>query len=287
MRGAIRTYYKLVKPGIIYGNVLAATGGFLLASKGHIDFWLLAAVLGGTSLVIASACVFNNYVDRSIDKKMTRTKRRAIPAGEVRGRAALSYAAVLGVLGFGVLTTYTNRLVVLFGLVGIFFYVVVYGQVKRHSVHGTLAGTIPGATPPIAGYCAVTGNIDTAAILLFLGLVFWQMPHFYAIAMFRKDDYAAAGIPVLPIKNGSRETKVQILFYTAAYTAAAAALTVSGYTGATFLVVVAGFGLYWLRLEVNGWGVSDDVKWARKMFRFSLVNLLVLCFMLSLNAWLP
>lgn len=283
----LKEYYLLTKPGIVRGNLLAAAAGFLLASQGHIDGWLLLATLAGVALVIASACVYNNYIDRHIDKQMTRTEQRALVTGKISGRSALTYATVLGVAGFGLLVWQTNWLTVLLGVTAMFFYVVVYGVSKRRTVHGTLIGTIPGALPPVAGYTAVTGSLDSAAALLFLVLVFWQMPHFYAIASFRMKEYRAAGLPVLPVKHGIAKTKPQILWYTLGFIAASLLLFVWGYTGYTYLVVMLLVGLGWLYLAVKGFRASNDVRWARGMFGYSLLVLLVFCLMISLEAWLP
>jgi protoheme IX farnesyltransferase len=266
-----RAYYNLTKPGIIYGNLVTATAGFLLAAKGHPHWWLLIATLVGISLVIASACVFNNVVDRDIDKLMARTARRATASGLISSRAALTYASVLGVLGFVVLGLWTNPLVLAIGATAFIFYVVLYGLAKRRSVHGTLVGSIPGAAPPVAGYCAVTNHLDGGALILFLILVFWQMPHFYAIAIYRARDYRAAHLPVLPVKKGFLITKLQILLYIIAYILAASALTIYDYAGRAYLLVTLVVGLAWLYLGVKGFRAGDDERWARRMFFFSLI----------------
>ena len=286
MLDTVNTYYRLTKPGIIYGNALAAIGGFMLASQGQFDVPLFAAILTGSSLVIASGCVFNNYLDREIDALMGRTRQRALVSGEVSGRNAIAYATVLSLAGFAVLAAYTNWLTVAIGLVGIVFYVVVYGFAKRHSVHGTLIGTISGATPPVAGYCAVTGRFDMGALLLFLILVFWQMPHFYAIAMYRANDYAAAKLPVLPLVKGLQATKIQILVYIIGFMLATALLTSFGYTGYVYLAVMTLVGFIWLKTSLQGFAASDNNLWARKMFKFSLIVLLVFCLMISVDTTL-
>jgi protoheme IX farnesyltransferase len=161
----LKKYYRLTKPGIIYGNLISATAGFLLASNHHINLWLLLATLAGTSLVIASGCVFNNYLDRNIDKKMARTKKRALVLKTIPVINALVFAMVLFIAGFAVLGLYTNWLVVVIGLVGFVDYVVLYGYSKRHTMHSTLVGTVAGATPILAGYCAARGHFDSGAIL--------------------------------------------------------------------------------------------------------------------------
>lgn len=282
----IKDYYHLTKPGIIRGNIVSTVAGFLLASKGQVNFGLFALTLGGISLVIASACVFNNYIDRDIDQKMARTKRRALVSGSISGRNALIYASILGVIGELILAVYTNWLTALIALFGFVMYVAVYGIWKRRSTLGTLVGSISGATPPVVGYCAVTGRLDSAAVILFLILVFWQMPHFFAIAMYRLKDYAAAGIPVLPVKKGILTTKIQMLLYAFGFGIASVMLTVLGYTGRIYLGVALLVGISWTALCIRGFWVSDDSRWAHQMFFFSLISLTLLCATISIDHFL-
>jgi protoheme IX farnesyltransferase len=282
----VKTYYQLTKPGIVYSNVMTAAAGFLLASNGHLNFTLLIYLLAGTALIIASACVFNNYIDRGIDAKMARTKKRAIASGEISARSALTYATILGFLGFVILSN-TNWLTVAIGFGAIFSYVVLYGIAKRKTVHGTLVGTVPGGASLVAGYTAVSGKLDAEALILFLIMVAWQMPHFYSIAMYRLKDYKAAEIPVNPIVRGMKNTKFQIICYIFAFLLACSALSVFGYAGLTYRVVMIVVGTYWLWKGVRGINVHDDSKWARGMFGFSLITLLVFSAMISLNSWLP
>jgi len=284
---ALKTYYHLTKPGIIYGNLVTTTAGFLFACKWHINFGLLLATLLGVSLVIASACVFNNYLDREIDKQMSRTKERALVTGMVSLRDALIYATVLGLAGFLTLALFVNMKVVLLGLIAVVDYVALYGLAKRRSVHGTLVGSIAGAIPPVGGYVAVTNNFDMAALLLFFILVFWQMPHFYAIAMYRFDDYKNAKLPVLPVKYGMRLTKLQILLYIFAFNFAALLLTVYDYTGIIYFVVMGAIGFYWFYMGLEGLKITRDKNWARRMFFFSLIVNLVFAVMLAVGPVLP
>ncbi|HSX28593.1 MAG TPA: heme o synthase [Candidatus Saccharimonadales bacterium] len=283
----LKLYYQLTKPGIIYANVMTAAAGFLLAAKGHIDVGLLLATLAGTSLVIASACVYNNFIDRKIDRKMSRTKQRALVQGLISGPAALAYASLLGVIGFAFLVFLVNMRVAVIGLIGFVDYLALYGFSKRHSVYGTLVGSISGAAPIAAGYVAVTNRIDGGAMLLYLSMVLWQMPHFYAIAMYRLKDYAAAGIPVLPIAQGMRMARIQILAYIVAFVIATSLLTVFGYTGVIFLVVVAATGLGWLWVGIRQFKVLEEHMWGRKMFLRSLVVLLLFSAMLSIGSIVP
>ncbi|MBI3589096.1 MAG: protoheme IX farnesyltransferase [Candidatus Liptonbacteria bacterium] len=291
----IRKYYQLAKPGIIYGNVLTTVAGFLLASRGQVNFGLFLATLLGISLVVASACVFNNYLDRNIDARMERTKNRALVTGLVSKKNALIYGVVLGLLGFLILSAYTNLLTVGLAALGFFVYVALYTPLKHRSVHGPLVGSIAGATPPVVGYTAVTNGLDLGAIILFMILVAWQMPHFYAIAIYRLNDYTAAALPVLPAKKGVYFTKINMLFYIFGFIIAALLLTVFGYTGSSYLAVALGLGLAWLGLGLKGLSaktndpsafakVSADKLWARKMFFFSLVVIVSLCLTVSLDA---
>ncbi len=283
----LKTYYHLTKPGIIYGNLMTTVAGFLLASKGDINPGLLLATGVGTALGMASGCVFNNYIDRGIDAKMKRTQRRALPSGTISGRAALIYASVLGLLSFTTLAVFTNKLVLAAGVIAVFFYVVLYGIAKRKSSLGTVVGSVPGALPPVAGYLAVTNNLDGGALLLFLIMVIWQMPHFYAISVFRMKDYAAAQLPVLSVKKGVKTTKNYIMVYIVAYLLAAPLLTLLSYTGFTYMLVMGVAGLVWFWKGVQGFTADNDTAWARKMFGFSLIVLLAWSFMLSVDVWLP
>jgi protoheme IX farnesyltransferase len=282
----LKDYYRLTKPGIIYGNVITATAGFLLGSNGSIHFVRLVAVLAGTALVIASACVINNYIDRDIDAKMARTKKRALVSGAITGSRALMYAAVLGIVGFAILIAYTNALTVCIGAVGFIDYVIFYTWSKRHTTFATLVGSISGAMPITAGYVAATNAFDTGALLVFIVLAVWQMPHFYAIALFRQDDYAAAHIPVLPIVQGIRRTKIHILLYIAVFGAAVIALTICNITGYVFLIVMLPLVGIWFWRGLQGFAIKDSKRWARKMFLFSLVILLALSVLLSVDTLL-
>jgi protoheme IX farnesyltransferase len=271
----------LTKPGIIYGNDLSGIAGFLLASSlaGQFDFWLFVSFLIGMSLVICCGCVLNNYIDRGIDVKMQRTKRRALVTGEVKHWQAIVYGITLGVFGFAALIVGTNAITVILGAVGLFFYLVMYSFWKRHSPLGTVVGSVSGAIPITAGYTAVTGEIDAAAIILFVIMVCWQMPHFYAIASYRLKEYQAAGIPVLPAKHGEQAT--------IAFTFACIALTLFNYIGLIFAVVMVIVGALWLRKGFSGLAKTNQAAWGRQLFGWSLVVLLVLCIMLPLGSVLP
>ena len=286
----IKKYYSLTKPGVLYGNVITGAAGFLLAAGyfKHFDGWLFLATIVGMTLVIASACVLNNFLDQDIDRLMERTKKRVIASGEIPGRNAVILSIVLGILGITILALWVNWLVVGIGVAGFVTYVWLYGALsKRLSIHGTLVGSISGAAPILAGYSAVADRIDSAAILVFLMLFFWQFPEFYSIAIYRHDEYKAAHIPVMSVVKGVKSTRTQIVIYTVAFVITTLLLTILGYTGVIYFVVMALLGLYWIRLGFQGFRAPDLNVWARQMFHFSLVVLLALSAMLALGPLLP
>jgi len=273
---------------VLYGNALTAAAGFLLAARGRFDLGLFLALFIGTTLVIASACVINNVLDRDIDTVMERTRNRATVTGRVAARNAVLFSIGLGIVGMIVLVAWTNWLVVLIGAGGFLVYVVAYGMLsKRLSIHGTLVGSVSGAAPILAGYVAVTGTIDAGAVIAFLAMFFWQMPEFYSIAIYRRDEYSRAGIPVISVVRGVKNTIVQILIYTIAFVAATMLLFAFGYTGVVYAIVMGALGLSWIGLGVAGLRTADAATWARRMFRFSLVIVLALCLMVSIGPILP
>jgi len=283
----IKKYYHLAKPGMIYGNALTTLAGYLFASHLHINPLLLLATLVGIGCVIGSACVFNNYIDRDIDALMERTQERELVLGSVSKHNALSFGILLGLIGFFTLYSFVNILTVLMAFVGFFSYVFLYTYAKRKSHWGTQVGSISGAMPIVVGYTAATNRLDMAALLLFLCMVLWQMPHFYSIAIRRIEDYRKAKIPVLPIAKGVRTTKISIVLYIFAYLVAVSSLTAFGYTGYIFEIVMMIVGIIWLIRSVQGFTTTDDIVWAKKTFLFSLVVLMTFSVMLALSPLLP
>lgn len=286
-RPYLKTYALLTKPGILFGNAVTAASGFALASKSSVDFYLFFAVILGLSGVIASACVINNYIDRVADSRMERTKNRALVRGEVSAENALLYAIVLGIIGFAILLSYTNYLAAAAAFVGFFVYVAIYSLCKHHTVYGTLIGSVAGAVPPVVGYTAVSGTFDLGALLLFLMLVCWQMPHFFAIALYRYNDYEAASIPVMPVARGVEATKWQMLYYIAAFSVVSLLISYFGYTGPGYQFVALVSACAWLGLCLRGFAVSNNQVWGRQMFVLSLVIVMALSLSMALDAKHP
>jgi len=279
----IKTYYLLTKPGIIIGNLITTAGAFILASKGQIDYRVFFSTVAGLFFVIASACVFNNYIDRDADRKMARTKNRALAKGLISLRNALLFAVSLGIAGILILALFTNFVAVFVAGVGFFVYVALYSFWKYRTAYATLVGSISGAIPPVIGYCAASYRLDLGALLLFMILVLWQMPHFFSIAIYRSDEYAAASIPVWPVEKGINRTKVQMLLYIIAFMIAAFLLTAFGYTGYVYLAAAAIFGSSWLVLCIKGFKSVNDRLWARQMFRLSLVVVMAISILFAVD----
>ncbi|MHA7848122.1 heme o synthase [Serratia sp. D1N4] len=280
----IKQYLQVTKPGIIFGNLISVVGGFLLASKGSINYPLFLATLLGVSLVVASGCVFNNFIDRDIDKKMERTKNRVLVRGLIAPSVTLVYATLLGIAGFALLYIAANPLAMWLAVMGFVVYVGVYSlYMKRHSVYGTLIGSLSGAAPPVIGYCAVTNEFDAGALILLAIFSLWQMPHSYAIAIFRFKDYQAANIPVLPVVKGISVAKNHITVYILAFMIATLMLTLGGYAGYKYLIVAAAVSVWWLGMALRGYKTENDSVWARKLFVFSIVAITSLSVMMSID----
>lgn len=279
----MKEYYRLIKPGIVYGNAMAALAAFVFASRGSIDFLPLGGMLSGIMLVIAASCAINNVIDRDIDVHMERTKRRALVTGTVSIRSALLFAGLLLLGGIASLYFLTNLLTLAVALVGVLVYVAFYTPAKRLTKHSTLIGAVAGAVPPVVGYTAVTNTLDTTALLLFLILVCWQMVHFFAIALFRIDEYRAARLPVMPVHLGVPRTKILMLVYTALFAGATGALYLYAHLGTLYGILLGVLSLGWLLLATSGARTKDTTHWAKRMFFYSIATLLLFCIVLAFS----
>jgi protoheme IX farnesyltransferase len=282
-----RDFVYLAKPGIIFSNLIAAFGGFWVAAGLQVDWMLLIWMIVGTTLVMASSCVLNNYIDRDMDTKMARTQKRPLPSGRVDPRIVMWYGIALGLAGIVVLDLLVNPLCALLGLVGMFVYVWVYSVwLKRTSVWSTVIGGIAGSMPPVIGYCAVSQTLDAGAWILFTILFLWQPPHFWALGIRRVEEYRNAGFPLLPVVRGAEVTKVSMLRYVIPLVPASLLMYIYGYVGEIYLFVAAAMGLYWAYLCLSGFRAKDDVLWAKKNFMFS-INYLTILFLVMILDTVP
>ncbi|HAS6348471.1 TPA: protoheme IX farnesyltransferase [Vibrio vulnificus] len=277
-------YLRLTKPGIIRGNLVAAAGGFFLASQGQIDWLLFLAVCAGTSLIVASGCVFNNFIDKDIDAVMQRTCKRELVQKLVPISHALLFAFTLGVAGFTTLYLFTSQIAFAFGVLGFVVYVGFYSlYYKRQSVHGTLIGGLSGACPPVMGYFAVTHQLDVGGAILFVTFCIWQIPHSYAIAIYRFNDYKAANIPVLPIQEGLAKARSHIIGYIVAFAVACWALSYHGYAGSWFALGMGLVSLYWLYIAKVGFEKMPTEQWGKQLMLLSIVCIMLFCVLISVD----
>lgn len=274
----LKDLVALTKPRIIRLNLIAAFGGYWVASKWeNILSWPLLWMLIGSALTMASACVFNNYYDRELDMKMERTRNRALPQNRMKPGFVLGYAIVLGIVGLIVLFALVNVLSGWLGLLGMFVYVVIYTMwLKRSSTWSTSIGGISGAMPPVIGYCAISNEIDAGAWILFALLFLWQPAHFWSLAIRRKEEYRAAGFPLLPVVKGVTRTKWQMLPYILLLIPASVLMYYYEYVGIYFLILSVAIAAIWFVHAVSGLRAKDDDKWAKTDFIISINYLMIM-----------
>ena len=221
LRAVLAAYVALTKPRIVELLLVTTVPAMMLAHGGMPSLWLVAVVLVGGSLAAGAASVLNCYIDRDIDQLMRRTKRRPLPAHTVSPRNALVFGLVLAVVSVVLMAVATNLLAAGLTLAAIVYYDVVYTLwLKRRTPQNTFWGGVCGAAPVIIGWAAVTGSVSAMGWALFAVVFFWQMPHFYALAIKYKDDYARAGVPMLPVVRSVRRVNTEILLFTALTVAA-------------------------------------------------------------------
>ncbi|MDA3131047.1 heme o synthase [Aliibacillus thermotolerans] len=276
-----KDYVTLAKMGIVTSNLITVFAGIYLASV-YTDFALLQNLhvviltMVGAGLVMAGGCTLNNYIDRDIDHLMERTKERPSVTGTLKGANILTAGIIQSTIGIMLLAS-VEMIAAVFGLIGLFVYVVVYSLwLKRVSTLNTVAGAISGAVPPLIGWAAVDPSLHLYGWLLFAIMFIWQPPHFLALAMRRSDEYKRAGVPMLPVVAGNQMTKRQIVLYVAVL------LPISLFLyefGVIYTVVAALLGVGWLVLGMAGFKMKDDIKWSRWMFVYSL-NYLTILFVL-------
>lgn len=275
-----KEYVEVTKTGIVRSNLLALITGMLVASyvsAERISLLTMVLAIIGATCILASATSLNNYIERDIDAKMTRTKNRALVEGRILPQQVLFFSLTLLCLGT-ILLLLVNLTTTLVALVGHVAYVGFYTLWSKpyHSIN-TIVGSISGAIPPVIGWTAVTGSLDLGAWILFAILFIWQPPHFLALAMRRSADYQAAGIPMLPVVNGFYESKRQILRYVAALIPVSLLLFFLPGIGWSYVIMVLILGLTWLIYSIMGFYTKDDIRWAKNNFLFSLLYLSIFC----------
>ena len=284
----LKKYLFLTKPGILFGNFVTTLGGYFVAAQGSVDFLLLLLTLFGTTLVVASGCVVNNVIDQDIDQKMQRTQNRALVKKTISEPVALTFAFILGLVGFSVLWFWVNAYAFLFAVIGFVVYVGFYSLwTKRTTIHQTLVGSISGAAPPVIGYTAVANQFDLGALLIFVGYAFWQMPHSWGIAVYRFQDYKNAGIPILPVARSIHRTKVESLIYVILFGVVMNGLFFFGYANWLYMAVLNILTLYWIYLSIQGFKAKDDEAWAKQYFMYSVKLITVISILFCFTSTAP
>ncbi|MEC4983354.1 MAG: heme o synthase [Oscillatoria sp. PMC 1068.18] len=275
----IKSYYQLTKPRIIPLLLITTAAAMWIASKGRVDSLLLFCTLIGGTLASASAQTLNCIYDQDIDYEMKRTRKRPIPSGQIQPRHALIFAIVLGILSFTVLTVFVNLLSALLAMSGIVFYMLVYTHwLKRHSTQNIVIGGAAGAIPPLVGWAAVTGDLSWAAWLLFAIVFLWTPPHFWALALMIRDDYAQVNVPMLPVVAGAENTVQQIWIYTLIVVPTTFLLIYPlGVSGILYGVVASFLGIIFIRKAWQLKEAPQDKQLAKSMFKFSILYMMLLC----------
>ena len=286
MRIPFADYFELTKPRVVALIVFTAVIGMFLAVPG-IPPWK-ALVFGnlGIWLAASSAAAINHLLDRRIDEKMARTSHRPLPSGSLTGRQVLVFALILGAVSMLLLVFLVNWLTALLTFFSLIGYAVIYTVYLKHATpQNIVIGGAAGAAPPVLGWVAVTGEVHAYALLLFLIIFVWSAPHFWALAIFRREDYARAMVPMLPVTHGVEYTRQQILFYTILLVLVTLLPWFSGMSGVFYLggvlVLDAVFLYYAIRLMK-----PPNEAYAMKVFGYSIWYLMVLFAFLLIDHWI-
>ena len=248
-----KDYITLGKPKIVSLLLFTALAGMFLASEGYPDLSLAIAVMIGGTLVSSGANALNQFFDQDIDSKMKRTKDRPIAASRVKPSHAMIYGIGLNLLSFAVFTVYVNWISAILTMSATLFYIFVYTlALKRHTTQNIVIGGAAGSLPPMIGWSAVTGDISLAAVYMFAIIFFWTPPHFWALSLILKDDYAKAKVPMLPVVVGVEQTKKSIFLYTLILLALTSMFFTSGSVGWIYFIsaIVLGMGFTYFAFKL-------------------------------------
>ncbi|MDX5333000.1 MAG: heme o synthase [Gammaproteobacteria bacterium] len=282
-----RDYLELCKPKVVALMLFTAWVGMLLASPEAMPWNALLFGTLGIGLVAGSAAAINHVVDRHVDGVMRRTQRRPLPAGHLDVRRCLTFAGLIGALGMAILVLQVNMLTAVLTFLSLVGYAFVYTMfLKRATPQNIVIGGAAGATPPLLGWTAVTGQVDAYALVLFLIIFTWTPPHFWALAIYRKEDYAKVGIPMLPVTHGDEFTRWHVLFYTILLVLVTLLPYLMGENGVLYLVGALLLGGVFIHHAVRMLR-SRDPRDAIKTFVFSIVYLMVLFAFLIIDRFLP
>ncbi|OUX10227.1 MAG: protoheme IX farnesyltransferase [Gammaproteobacteria bacterium TMED242] len=266
----LRSYYVLCKPNVVYMMLICALVGMLLAEESVTSVTNIVVALIGIALCSGSAAAINQVIDRKADAAMTRTDQRPLPQGELSATHASSFAFVIGVVGALVLYLYINTLTMILTIASLIGYAFIYTvYLKRATPQNIVIGGLAGAAPPLLGWAAISNTIDPNALLLVLIIFVWTPPHFWALAIYRKDEYAKESIPMLPVTHGVAFTKLQIVLYTIILFIVSILPYIVLMSGGIYLISAVILSSMFMYYSIKLYFSSDD-EIAMKTFNFSI-----------------
>ena len=286
LRASWRDYYEMCKPRVVLLMVLTSVVGMFMAVPGMVPINILLFGNLGIALVAGAGAVCNHLIDRKIDLKMKRTQNRPLPQGRVGSRQTIVFALIIGLSGMGILLFLVNPMCAWLTLGSFVGYAFVYtGYLKHATPQNIVIGGLAGAMPPLLGWSAVTGTIEPGAVILVLIIFAWTPPHFWALAIHRKDEYAKSGVPMLPVTHGEQITKLHIIFYTGILIVLSSMPYFVQMSGLVYLTCAmllgAGFLFFsWLLF------IEPGPRTAMNTFRYSIVYLALLFVALLIDHYL-
>ncbi len=280
----VADFLTLCKVKVVTLIMLTAVVGMFLAVPDLPPVHLVILASIGIAFASSSAAVFNHVIDQKIDNEMTRTHRRPLPEGKISSKTALIFGVVIGVIGIGVLAIGVNILTALLTLLALIGYAVFYTMyLKRATPQNIVIGGAAGAAPPLLGWTAITNSIELGALLLFLIIFIWTPPHFWALAIHRKKEYAKVNIPMLPVTHGHYFTRIQILLYTILLVVITVIPYLVGMSGLIYLVAAMLLGLGFLYYAVQMLRLPEDKQLPMKTFGYSINYLMILFIILLVD----
>ena len=282
----LRSYYELCKPNVVYMMLICAFVGMLLAEESVSSFGYLFVSLTGIACCAASAAAVNQVIDRNTDASMTRTDQRPLPQGELSPTHASVFALIIGILGALILYLYVNTLTMILTLASLVGYAFIYTvYLKRATPQNIVIGGLAGAAPPLLGWSSISNTIDPYALLLVLIIFVWTPPHFWALAIYRKDEYAKESIPMLPVTHGVTFTKLQIVLYTIILFIVSMLPYVVLMSGEIYLFSALILSTIFLYYSINLY-FSNDEEDAMKTFQFSIYYIFLIFLALLIDHFL-
>lgn len=269
-------YYQLCKPKVVYLILFTAFAGMLLSSPTVANIDVMFFGLLGIGLGAASGAAINHWVDQNIDEVMARTQKRPLPQGNISSRAALIFALSIGALSMVILLVFVNVMTAVLTLISMIGYAVIYTMYLKHATpHNIVLGGAAGAAPPVLGWTTVTNELTVDAMILFLIIFIWTPPHFWALAIKRREEYKKAGVPMLPVTHGVKFTKLHIVLYTMMLLGVTLLPFVTKMSGLIYLggALVLGIGFIYYALKLY---FSETDEYAMKTFGYSIFYLSVL-----------